>query len=289
MANTLVWSVEYIRVLARLRSFVAVLRNADNGACPGRHKRDFFNEFGSLTRDMTVSYRKSAPCPYRFARVEMEDYYMRAWSLSGLLLALPLLSAAAVTDPIGDTYGTGMPFDISFVSGITNGTSTTFEIKFSSPLPASLDANLWGAIEIDVDRNAATGKSSELDYPNMNFSHGVDYVIGFYYDDDLGTAAILDVTNNNFFSLPAEYGSDYFRITVPVVGLGGDTRMHYAVGVGDGLDINSAYSDIAGNNYELLLTETPEPATWSVCGAALGLVGWARMRRRAKIDCSLKH
>ena len=40
----------------------------------------------------------------------------------------------------------------------------------------------------------------------MNFKHGVDYVVGFYYDDELGTAAILDVTNDKFFSLPAEYG-----------------------------------------------------------------------------------
>ncbi|HYI93087.1 MAG TPA: hypothetical protein VEX68_06065 [Bryobacteraceae bacterium] len=206
---------------------------------------------------------------------------MRVWALSGLWLALPLMSAAAMMDPIGDTYGSGTQFDIVSVSGVTNVASTTFEIKFSTPLPAPLDANLWGAIEIDVDRNAATGKSSELDYPNMNFQHGVDYVIGFYYDDDPGTAAILDVTNNSFFFLPAEYGADYFRITVPIAGLGGDARMYYAVGVGDGLDINSAYSDIAGNDYALLITETPEPGTWAVSGAALALVALARKRLRA--------
>jgi len=203
----------------------------------------------------------------------------------GLSLLLPLLSAAAVMDPIGDTYGTGMPFDISSVSGITNGGSTTFEIRFSSPVPAPLDANLWGGIEIDVDRNAATGKSSELDYPNMNFTHGVDYVIGFYYDDELGKAAILDVTNDAFFFLPAEYGTDYVRITVPVTGLGGDPRMHYAVGVGDGLNINSPYSDIAGNDYTLLVTETPEPRTWFLCGTALAIVAMARRRVRASVGC----
>ena len=207
---------------------------------------------------------------------------MRTWTGFGLFAALPLLSAAAVIDPIGDTYGTGMPFDIISVSGVTNGTSTTFEIKFATPLPAPLDANLWGAIEIDVDRNPATGKSSELDYPNMNFQHGVDYVIGFYYDDEPGTAAILDVTNNMFFSLPAEYGIDYFRITVPVAGPG-NPRMYYAVGVGDGLDMNSAYSDIVGNDYALLVTETPEPGTWALCAAGLGLAGLARRPYRAQV------
>jgi hypothetical protein len=199
-----------------------------------------------------------------------------------LCLALPLLAGAAVLDPIGDTYGTGMQFDISSVSGVTSGGSTTFEIRFADPVPPNLDANLWGGIEIDVDRNAATGKTSELDYPNMNFTHGVDYVIGFYYDDEPGTAAILDVTNDEFFTLPAEYGTDYVRITVPVVGTGGDARILYAVGVGDGLDINSAYSDIAGNDYELLVTETPEPGTWAMFAAGLGLFGFSRIRQRTR-------
>jgi hypothetical protein len=198
-------------------------------------------------------------------------------------LVLPLVAGAAVLDPIGDTYGTGLQFDISSVSGVTNGTSTTFEIRFADPVPAGLDANLWGGIEIDVDRDASTGKSSELDYPNMNFPHGVDYVIAFYYDDELGTAAILDVTKDLFFSLPAEYGADFFRITVPVAGSNGDVRMQYAVGVGDGLDLNSPYSDIAGNNYALLMTETPEPGTWALCAAAFGLVALRRMARKKPV------
>ena len=206
---------------------------------------------------------------------------MKTLTLLTLSLALPVLSGAAILDRIGDTYGTGLQFDIASVSAITNGGSTTFEIRFAEPLPASLDANLWGAIEIDVDRDANTGKTSELDYPTMNFAHGVDYVIGFYYDDELGTAAILDVTNDDFFTLPAEYGTNYFRITVPLAGSNGDPRMLYALGVGDGLDLNSAYSDIVGNDYQLLMTEIPEPATWSCCAAALGLVGLLRKRRRS--------
>ncbi len=207
---------------------------------------------------------------------------MRFLALLGVSLLMPLLSHAAISDPAGDTYGTGMPFDILSVAGVTDGNSTTFEIRFAKPLPASLDANLWGAIEIDVDRNAATGKSSELDYPNMNFTHGVDYVIGFYYDDEPGTAAILNVTTGDYFSLPAEYGDDFFRITVPISGLGGDARMYYAVGVGDGLDINSAYSDIAGNDYALLVTETPEPGTWALSSAALAVAGLVRARARRR-------
>lgn len=207
---------------------------------------------------------------------------MQTLSILALSLAVPFFAGAATLDPLGDTYGTGMPFDIVAVSGITNGSSTTFEIRFASPVPADLDANLWGAIEIDQDRNTATGKTSELDYPNMNFDLGVDYVIAYYYDDAPGTAFILDVTNNNFFTLPAEYGPDYFRITVPIAGLNGDVRMQYAVGVGDGQDMNSLYSDIAGNDYEVLITETPEPGTWSLCSAAVGCLVLARRRRRAE-------
>lgn len=194
---------------------------------------------------------------------------------------MPLLCGAAVIDPTGDTYGTGMPFDITQVAGVTNGLSTTFEIRFANPVPAGLDASLWGAIEINVDRNTSTGKSSELDFPNMNFPDGVDYVIGFYYDDTLGMAQILDVTNNSFFELPATYGPDFVRITVPVAGTNGDPRMWYAVGVGDGLDLFSAYSDIAGNDYQLLETETPEPGTWALSTAAVGLIALARRRRHA--------
>jgi hypothetical protein len=212
--------------------------------------------------------------------LKAEEFLMQIFTIvSALSLLLPLLAPASVLDPIGDTYGTGKPFDISEVFALTNGTSTTFEIRFASPVPAELDTNLWGAIEIDVDRNAATGKTSEIDYPTMNFQHGVDYVIGFYYDDEPGTAAILDVTKNLFFNLHAEYGPDYFRITVPLVGSNGDTRMDYAVGVGDGLNFASLYSDIAGNNHQLLVTETPEPSTWAVCTAGLGLVVLVRRRR----------
>lgn len=209
---------------------------------------------------------------------------MRTLTLLILSLAVMPQSRAAVLDPIGDTYGTGLPFDVSSVSAITKGGSTTFEIKFAGPVPAGLDANLWGAIEIDVDRNASTGKTSELDYPNMNFPHGVDYVIGFYYDDEPGTAAILDVTNDLFFNLPATYGADYVRISIPLIGLDGDTRMQYAVGVGDGLDINSPYSDIVGNNYQLLLTEVPEPKTWALCATAFALVAFVRLRRAANVQ-----
>lgn len=213
---------------------------------------------------------------------------MRIFTLLTLCLAIPLVSGAAVTDPTGDTYGTGIPFDIVSVSGITTGNSTTFEIRFAEPLEADLDAFLWGAIEIDVDRDANTGKTSEIDFPNMNFTHGVDYVIGFYYDDELGTAAILDVTNDQFFTLPAEYGPNFFRITVPIAGANGDPRMLYAVGVGDGQDLFNAYSDIAGNNYELLMTETPEPGTWGLCAAAFGMAAFVRLQRRPKQkDCRL--
>jgi len=151
-----------------------------------------------------------------------------------------------------------------------NGASTTFEIRFASPVPARLDANLWGAVEINVDRDTITAKSAELDFPNMNLPDCVDYVIAFYYDDDPGTARILDVTNNNFFSLPATCGPDFVRITVPVVGTNGDPRMWYTVGVGDGRDLFSAYSDIAGNDYQLIETETPEPCTWALSAAAAG-------------------
>jgi hypothetical protein len=58
--------------------------------------------------------------------------------------------------------------------------------------------------------------------------------------------------------------------------------MLYAVGVGDGHSLNSAYSDIAGNDYELLLTETPEPGSWSLCGAAFGIAALAGMQRRRR-------
>ncbi|HYO79925.1 MAG TPA: hypothetical protein VES20_00875, partial [Bryobacteraceae bacterium] len=189
------------------------------------------------------------------------------------------LCGAATMDPVGDTYGTGLPFDIVSVSALTNSNSTTCEIRFATPVPANLDENLWGAIEVHVDGDPNTGKSSELDYPNMLFPDGVDYVIGFYYDVELGTAAILDVTNDDFFSLPAEYGEGYFRITVPVVGTGPDTRMLYAVGVGDGLDFDSLYSDLAGNDYRLLVTETPEPGTWVLCATAFAMIGLTRKRR----------
>lgn len=210
---------------------------------------------------------------------------MRVLILFGLLSVFAATADAVTLDPVGDTYGTGMQFDIVSVSGVTNAGSTTFEIRFASPVPASLDEHLWGAIEIDVDRNAATGKNSELDYPNMNFPLGVDYVIAYYYGDDPGSVFILDVTNDKLFSMPAEFGANYFRITVPVVGSQSDLVMHYAVGVGDGQSMASPYSDIAGNGYQVLsTTATPEPATLALTGGALVLAGLLRARRRVSGD-----
>ena len=179
---------------------------------------------------------------------------MRLFSIS-LLLCFATISSAAIMDPVGDTFGSGMPFDIISTSGVTTGNSTTFEIRFATPVPANLDEHLWGAIGIDVDRDPTTGKRSEIGFPDMNYTHGEDYVIGFYYDDAAGSAFILDVTNDDFFSIPAEYGPHYFRVTVPIRGTQPDGRMHYAVGVGDGQDLFEAYSDLAGNDYQLLTTD----------------------------------
>lgn len=208
---------------------------------------------------------------------------MRLFATSLFLFCLASLSPAATIDPTGDTYGTGLQFDMISTSGVTKGQFTTFEIRFAQPVPADLDQFLWGAIEVDVDRNPATGKNSEINYPNQHFPHGVDYVIGFYYDDPLGKAAILDVTNDKYFYLDAEYGADYVRVTVPIFGSHPDGKMLYAAGVGDGQDMNSLYSDITGVDYQLLETETaavPEPGTWALCGGALGLIGAMRRSRR---------
>ena len=49
---------------------------------------------------------------------------------------------------------------------------------------------------------------------------------------------------------------------------------------GDGLDMSSLYSDIAGNDYALQLTATPERGSWVLCTLAFSLVAFARMRRR---------
>lgn len=76
-------------------------------------------------------------------------------------------ATATLTDPVGDTFGTGTPpWDVTALSITPDTDGITVRLDFADDLisPTSGDSNaMIGIVDFDVDRNAATGIQAIVD------------------------------------------------------------------------------------------------------------------------------
>jgi hypothetical protein len=203
------------------------------------------------------------------------------------LIAAVLTAAAAgpapagpiYTDPVGDTFpGNPTGPDVVGISADTfvNPGFATFSAQFAgaiAPPSAFAPNSLTGIIDIDIDRNPATGNTSPL--VNL-FAGAPPFNLGSEFSIDLFSElfhpGFVDITDGSglttLATVPITFTADGFTFMVPnsVFGQSGNYQFNFAGVFGDFL----APSDRVPNGPTPLLS-TPEPANL----AAFGLVGIA--------------
>lgn len=181
--------------------------------------------------------------------------------------AAPPEFAAEFTDPVGDTFGSSPdPTDLWFLYSVSDWESVYFYLYFAQPIDPE---TLTGGVDLDVDRNAATGATSLIDLHSPHTSRlGVDFRI------DLGSyARILDLPDqyeygdlevlNAVTGQVVEYAtafvtpdrrSMFISLSAPEFGI--VDRVNYGVIVGND---SSGYTDVAPNGGYMVSDPLPPP------------------------------
>lgn len=207
------------------------------------------------------------------------------------MVAGPLRADPVFTDPLGDTYGTAPAFmapqhDIVLASGfhsiVTN--DVTFTVQLAGPIsaPSALAYDsIDGFIDIDVDRNPATGIPPAFNNvtafsPPPPLNLGADFFVDLA--SEVVNPGFVDVFDEFFVpqgSVPITYGANSFSVTIPFALLGGASPpFDYGVVVGS---FGVEPTDRAPNG-ATPFTTLPEPASLAVFGLA-ALAGGVYLRR----------
>jgi hypothetical protein len=198
---------------------------------------------------------------------------MRSLLFTAVLLAfgsLRVISAALISDPVGDTYGFGpVQIDIVSHSAVTNASGTAFVVNFLNPVSPAWAAaanSVVGMIEIDIDQNPATGAPSFANAfsPPPALSLGVEYAINLFAASP-GFVGIIDATTSaHVATAPITVGPTGFVIQTSLVVA---TPFNYGIVVGTLLEP----TDRAPNGSTPASSQTiPEPSsTYLVAGFAL--------------------
>jgi hypothetical protein len=208
-----------------------------------------------------------------------------------LLLAASTASADPIllTDPVGDTFGKGpIQHDITTYGTITDLTSrtVTFIVNFAGPIAApSANApnSVVGFIDIDADRNPATGNTS----PFVNsfagpppFSLGSEFSLSLFSEVfHPGSVDFTTGTGTLIGQAPITFNPTGFTIVAPLSFFAPFTSgdFNFAVVVGTLLESTDRAPNGATPAESFII---PEPATLALFAA--GLIGLCGCRWRRK-------
>ena len=215
-------------------------------------------------------------------------------------------ASAGFTDPTGDTFGSGpVQIDITSYDAVYSGRNTTFTINFAGPIAAAstfASNGLYGFIDLDLDRNAATGGFAAFPGTTANLVGGNNW-INYYRSQgvvvgptiatgdeafvDLGSeanhAGQVDIfsalTNAVLATVAISFTSNSVSLTVPLVGTGSSPAMAFdlLVGTSGELTDRAANGAVADLSHSSGTTAVPEPTSMMLLG--LGLIVARRFKR----------
>jgi hypothetical protein len=149
-------------------------------------------------------------------------------------------------DPQGDTFGHGsVQLDISSIDAQFNKTYLVFKTSFYTPiLPPHLNApnSVVGFIDIDSDRNPATGAQSFIDifkplsYPPSGLRD--EYFISIFYETgNPGNVGVFTALSGSFVgTAPITFTANSYTISVPLTLIGGSGFVNYGTIIGTFLE-----------------------------------------------------
>src|SRR5262249_15632013 len=148
----------------------------------------------------------------------------------------------------GDTFGVGpVQHDITSMGSDLTATDLTFTVTFADPIhsPSAADAlSVVGFLDLDLDRNAATGAtgadSGFTSARGVAVKSGLGIEAFFALFSEIGAPGSVDLVDAATFgvigSAPNTFGTNSFSITAPLSLLGGNGLVNFGVIVGTFLE-----------------------------------------------------
>jgi PEP-CTERM motif len=200
------------------------------------------------------------------------------------------LWGATITDPQGDTFGTG-PDILSITTSLTGVNQSTLEItvSFAAPIQAASSFNLnslGGYLVLEANGNADLQAALLHLASSIPPTSNIDYYIDLFSEEFMpGSVNLLNANASFVAALPIAFSMSQFTVRVPVSLVGSSNPQIGAV-----VGTFSGASDLA---LQAAPTDAiPEPsslALFALGGSLASCVGLARhRRRRATATSSLK-
>ena len=226
-------------------------------------------------------------------------------AMVGFALSLQpgVATAVPIVDPTGDTFNTGT-IDITSTNAALSGSNIVFTVTFAGNISAAsaFAANsVVGFIDIDTDRNSATGGTAPWGVAVIGGNSWINFFIPpnpgtpsipgptanlgdeFYIDlgSELFHPGLVDVvttsTNLPVGTVAIAYGASSLSLSVPLSLLGGDDGvLNYGLIVGD---LNAPTDRAANGATPLTSAAIPEPFTLALLGLGLFGIGFSRRKK----------
>ena len=155
---------------------------------------------------------------------------------SSLAPAGPALVGSGTAFGTGDPSGDSLDPDreIGFVAAYNDGTSLVFTVLFFGPVvPAGFGANdIYGFIEIDTDRDSATGNASLSVGEDLGWELAVALAT---WDPIAELMDVIDSTSTVITRAPVQRFNNGFDVMIDLeaIGVAAGQSVHVAVAVGD--------------------------------------------------------
>ncbi len=214
-----------------------------------------------------------------------------------------------ISDPVGDTFGVPPLLDITSFNGDPTAVpgAMVFNVNFAgaiAPPSAFAPNSVTGFIDLDTDRNPATGGSAPFGGPVPGGNSWINYFIqqgavpgptiglGDEFYIDIGSEefhpGFVDVfktsTNAITGQAPILFGSNSFKITVPLSDLSGATPP-YNFGIVIGNFDSPTDRAPNGTNPAVTFVPVPEPGSMMLFIIALAGAGGYLRQARSRQTC----